>query len=83
MDRKTERYQEEMKKKIVSVMLMLFMTVSAIACASLGSDVHLTKAQEDTKTTETRYQDDFYEAVNGDLLDKITLDDIQPSSRRF
>lgn len=74
MDRKTERYQEEMKKKIVSVMLMLFMTVSAIACASLGSDVHLTKAQEDTKKTETRYQDDFYEAVNGDLLDKITLD---------
>lgn len=74
MDRKTERYQEEMKKKIVSVMLMLFMTVSAIACASIGSDVHLTKAQEDTKKTETRYQDDFYEAVNGDLLDKITLD---------
>lgn len=63
-----------MKKKIISAMLTVLMTVSVIACASFGGDANVTQAEE---KNEVRYQDDFYEAVNGDLLDKITLDDTE------
>lgn len=63
-----------MKKRIISIALTVAMAVSMIACAGLGGDGGVINAEEQNQKVKVRYQDDFYEAVNGDLLDKINLD---------
>lgn len=58
-----------MKKRFASVMLIVFMLLLCIACSMpLFGTVHKSQVKE-----EIRYQDDFYEAVNSELLSKISL----------
>lgn len=60
-----------MKKRFFSVMLITFMLLLCIACAlPIYNDMNTSYSKE-----KVRYQDDFYEAVNGNLLDQIELEE--------
>lgn len=57
-----------MKKKILSIMLTALISLLLIAC-------NKTITQEQDTKDNVRFQDDFYEYVNSDLLDLIDLDE--------
>ena len=67
--------------RIISMILALILSVQATGCSFAdavdkqitGSNKNELKNNSDSE--EVRYQDDYYEYINGDLLDKIHLDD--------
>ena len=77
-----------MVKKIVCVLLTAIMVLQTAGCADIRTTV-LDKiseetqkdtskentSQETTDKADIRYQDDYYEYVNSNLLDKIQLSD--------
>lgn len=73
-----------MKKRIVALLLAVVVTTQMTGCGALGSFVQsLEKVGETVKgeqsqenvKEEIRYQDDFYEYVNQNILDMIELSD--------
>lgn len=67
-----------MKKKIVSLLLVGAVIMQIAGCGALASpDSELGKGnlsvEQTQRTDEVRYQDDFYEYVNQDILDKVEL----------
>ena len=73
--------KRRLEARIISMILALILSVQATGCSFAdavdkkitGSNKNESKNNSDSE--EVRYQDDYYEYINGDLLDKIHLDD--------